>query len=65
MARTMARMFTKTIARKEDASSYSSITIKTIPALASPSVRSNTHKKTKACLSETSPQQHEFATLKQ
>ena len=59
-----ARILTQTIARNDEASSYSSITMKTIPALASPSVRSKTHRTTRACLRDTHPQQHESAILK-
>ena len=64
MAITMAMILTHTIARKEDASNFSSITMKTIPAEAKPKVKSKTHNKTVECLSETQPQQQEFATLK-
>ena len=63
IARIIAKILTQTMARKEEASSFSSMTIKTIPELARPKVRSNTHRMTSACLSETQPQQHEFATL--
>ena len=65
MAKIMAMIFTTTIARKEEGSSFSSMTMKTMPAEASPSVRSKTHRKTVECLRDTQPQQHDVATLKQ
>ena len=64
IASTMAMMLTKTMAKKEDGSNFSSITMKTIPAEARPSVRSKTQMKTVACLRLTHPQQQEVATLK-
>ena len=64
MASPIAMMLTTTIARKDDGSSFSSMTINTIPAEASPNVRSKTHMNTVECLSETQPQQQEVARLK-
>ena len=65
MARIIAMIFTTTIAKKEDGCSFSSITMKTIPAEANPKVRSKTHKNTVACLRLTQPQQHDVAMRKQ
>lgn len=65
IARAMAIILTTTIARNDDASSLSSITMKTIPADARPRVRSKTHVNTVECLRDIHPQQHDVAILQQ
>jgi hypothetical protein len=60
---TIAMMLMNTIARKEDACNFSSMTKKTIPAEARPRVRSKTHRKTVACFREMLPQQQDVATV--
>lgn len=64
IARHNARMLTHTMAKNEDASSFSSRTMNTIPADERPNVKSNTVRQTTACLSEMHPQQHDVALLK-
>ena len=65
MASVIATMLTKTIARKDEASSLSSMTMKTMPAEASPKVRSKTQMNTVECLSEAHPKQQAVAILQQ
>ena len=57
--------FTDTTTRKVEGSKSPSMTIKTIPAEARPSVMSKTHKITVECFRDIHPQQQDVATLKQ
>ena len=65
IASIMAIILTTTIAKKEEGSNFSSMTIKTIPAEARPRVRSKTQMKTVACFKLTQPQQHDVAMFRQ
>lgn len=60
-----AMTFTDTTTRKVEGSKSPSMTIKTIPAEARPSVMSKTHKITVECFRDIHPQQQDVATLKQ
>ena len=61
----MDTSLTQTIAKKDDASTFSLITMKHMPPDAIPKVKSDTVKITTACLSEIHPHRQDVAILQQ